>query len=105
MNKKVTIRLLLMLTLTSAACMAQRTGDVGYAPGIVNYVGDLANEKYFPFSSTNVGLQLTFRNFLNNPEKSLALYQPLSLELRFSWHRLQYDEVNAIGNSKGMQLR
>ena len=30
---------------------------------------------------------------------------PFSAELRFSWHRLQYDETNSIGMQKGTQLR
>src|SRR5205085_986558 len=66
---------------------------------------DLANEKYFPLSSAAPGVQVTFRNFLNNPDKSSTLYKPLSLELRFSWHRLQYDETTALGGKAGMQLR
>jgi len=95
----------LLLSLLTVTCYGQRTGDLGFASGIVNYVGDLANEKYFPLSSAAPGLQVTFRNFLNDPDKSSTLYKPLSLELRFSWHRLQYDETSPVGGKSGMELR
>ena len=31
---------------------AQRTVDIGVSTGIVNYIGDLGNEKKFPFRFT-----------------------------------------------------
>src|SRR5690349_9629678 len=103
MRKALLLAPLLPLLLT-VTCYGQRTGDLGFASGVVNYVGDLANEKYFPLSSAAPGMQVTFRNFLNNPDKSSTLYKPLALELRFSWHRLQYDETSPVGGKSGMQL-
>ena len=50
-------------------------------------------------------MQITLRNFLNNPERSHILNKPFSLELRLSWHRLQYDETKSIGNRRGTELR
>jgi hypothetical protein len=99
------ILLLCILSFFLLNVSAQRTSDVGFASGVVNYVGDLGNERYFPISSASRGYQITFRNFLNNPALSGAQYKPLSLELRFSWHRLQYDETDAIGSLKGNHLR
>jgi hypothetical protein len=84
---------------------AQRTADIGLATGVVNYVGDLGNEKNFPVSSASPGIQINVRNFLNNPAKSGMYYRPFSMEMRFSWHRLQYDETDPIGNLKGGDLR
>ena len=82
---------------------AQRTADVGFATGVVNYIGDLGNDKYFPVSAASPGCQVTVRNFLG--KFSGRVQKPFSMELRLSWHRLQYDETEAIGNTKGIQLR
>jgi hypothetical protein len=101
MNRKVTL-LIIFLPLFS---VAQRMANVGFAPGIVNYIGDLGNEKKFPFSSLNSGVQITVRDFLNNPERSFTLNKPFNLALRFSWHRLQYDETKPLGGKQGDQLR
>ncbi len=84
---------------------AQRTADIGFATGVVNYVGDLGNEKHFPVSSVSPGCEITIRNFLNNPAKSGLAYRPLSMEMRLSWHRLQYDETDPIGHMEGTALR
>jgi hypothetical protein len=85
--------------------IAQRSANVGVGSGIVNYIGDLGNEKNFPYSSMSPGVQITFRDFLNNPSYSGTLYKPLSMELRFSWHRLQYDETEPLHGKQGMELR
>jgi len=101
-------KLLLIAVFISAFFLnsfAQRTADIGFATGVVNYVGDLGNEKNFPISSASPGCEITIRNFLNNPAKSGKMYQPLSMEMRFSWHRLQYDETDPIGSRSGAQLR
>jgi hypothetical protein len=84
---------------------AQRTADIGLSIGAVNYLGDLANEAKFPFSSLSPGCEINIRNFLNNPSKSGKAYLPLSVEMRLSWHRLQYDETDPIGNLEGAELR
>ncbi len=87
------------------AAQAQRTAQISYASGMVNYIGDLGNEKKFPFSSANIGMDITVRDFLNNPEKSHTLNKPFGVEMRLSWHRLQYDETQAVGGAQGAALR
>lgn len=84
---------------------AQRTADIAVSGGVTNYIGDLANEKHFPTSSANTGAAITIRNFLNNPQRSGVKYRPFDLQLRFSWHRLQYDETNPLGGKSGSDLR
>jgi len=101
-------RIFTLLILFIAACTvsnAQRTANLSYGTGIVNYMGDLGNEKNFPLSSANVGMEITVRDFLNNPEKSHVLNRPFGVETRFSWHRLQYDETAPLGGKEGKELR
>ena len=97
--------LIIFFFLFSLSASAQRYADIGLGTGAVNYVGDLANEQYVPYSSLNTGVQLTFRNFLNNASRSRMLYKPFSMEVRLSWQRLQYDETEALGGKSGMELR
>lgn len=103
MKKLITIVGIIYLSINISH--AQKTAEFGFGGGVVNYVGDLGNEKQFPVSSANAGFQVTIRNFLNNPEKSRTLYKPFTMEMRFSYQRLQYDETNAIGNNAGNELR
>jgi len=91
MKKHFPTFLLLLLAVT--AVQAQRTANLSFGTGVVNYIGDLGNEKNFAVSSANIGMEITVRNFLNNPEKSRVLNRPFDIEARFSWHRLQYDET------------
>ena len=97
--------LLIFCLFFSLAASAQRYADVGLGTGAVNYVGDLANEQYVPYSSLNTGVQLTFRNFLNNTSRSRMLYKPFSMEIRLSWQRMQYDETEPLHGKTGMELR
>lgn len=94
-----------ILILAPVLVFGQRTADIGVSGGVVNYVGDLGNEKYFPYSSANTGAALTLRNFLNNPENSRTRYRTFDMQVRLSWHRLQYDETAPIGDKKGPELR
>lgn len=100
-----TLLLFLFFVLFSLHMSAQRYADVGLSSGVVNYVGDLANEKYIPYSSANTGLQITLRNFLNNQSKTRMMYKPLSFEIRLSWQRLQYDETAELKGKNGNELR
>src|SRR5436190_17633966 len=100
MREKILLSIFL-LSLVSLSLKGQRTADIGFSPGVVTYVGDLANEKWYPFSSVNGGMQVTLRNFLNNSEKSRAKYKAFDVELRMSWHRLQYDETKPINGKSG----
>lgn len=85
---------------------AQRTADIGFSSGITDYFGDLGNDRgIFPWSSTNVGMAVTMRNFLNNPRKSRVRYTPFSVDARISWHRIGYDETAPIADMSGNELR
>jgi len=102
----LTIGLAISLFCFSDAALAQRYTDVGFSGGVTNYFGDLGNERgRFPYTSTNVGFAVTARNFLNNPQKSGVQYKSLSVETRFSFHRIGYDEALPIDNMKGSELR
>lgn len=102
---KKPINILLLMLLAYGASYAQQTANLAYGSGVVNYIGDLGNEKHFAVSSANVGMEITIRDFLNNPEKSHVLNRPFGVEARFSWHRLQYDETKPMGGKEGMELR
>lgn len=97
--------LLLIALLPAMFSSAQRTANIAVSGGVVNYIGDLANEKIFPFSSANTGVAVTLRNFLNNPKRTHNQYPSFDAQIRLSWHRLQYDETTPIGAKKGMELR
>ena len=88
-----------------AQANAQRTVDIGVSLGASNYFGDLGNNELFQATSTRPGGAITFRNFLNNPMRTGNQYQPLSIESRFSWHRIGYDETKPIGGRSGYDLR
>ena len=97
--------LLFILFIFSAGVSAQRFADVAISSGVSNYIGDLGNEKNFPLSSANFGSSITVRNFLNNPRLSANYHKAFDMMVRFSWHRLQYDETNSVGGKKGVDLR
>lgn len=78
---------------------------MGISGGVSNYFGDLGNESWFQTSSSQPGAAITFRNFLGSSAYSGNLYRPLSVEVRLSWNRLQYDEVKPIGGRTGWELR
>jgi len=101
-------RLLLALTVLSlgfSPAISQRSFEVGFSGGITNYYGDLGNESWIQTGSTQPGAAITFRNFLGSSAYSGNLYRPLSMEVRFSWNRLQYDETKPIGNREGWELK
>jgi hypothetical protein len=50
-------------------------------------------------------MQITLRNFLNNSEKTHAKYKTFDMEVRMSWHRLQYDETKELEGKSGTELR
>jgi hypothetical protein len=104
MREKTLLSIVLLLLVIFAA-KAQRTADIGFAPGVVTYVGDLGNEKNYPLSSYNAGMQVTLRNFLNNRSKSHVRYKSFDMEMRMSWHRLQYDETKSLAGKSGDDLR
>lgn len=99
------IYVLFFLACISIDANAQRSFEMGIAAGVTNYFGDLGNEKVFQSTSTRPGVAVTFRNFKGNPGIGASFYNPLSVEVRFSWHRIGYDETKAIGNQIGFELR
>lgn len=99
------ILLLILFCAFSFTLSAQRTAIVGFSGGVVNYIGDLGNEKKIPLSSANLGSAITIRDFLNNPKRSGTRYATFDMQLRFSWHRLQYDETQPLGGKEGIELR
>ena len=96
---------LLLLCAITFGSYAQRTANIALSAGVVNYIGDLGNEKYFPYTSANIGSSVTLRDFLNDPKKTGTKFSVVDMQLRFSWHRLQYDESAPIGDKKGTDLR
>ncbi len=102
---KIIYSLSFILFVFSSSVCAQRFADVALSGGVTNYIGDLGNEKNFPLSSANFGSSITLRNFLNNPRRSGTYQRAFDMQVRFSWHRLQYDETNSIGGKQGDELR
>ena len=97
--------LLFLFCFSTSVNYAQRTANIAYSTGVVNYIGDLGNEKQFPLSSANLGSAVTIRDFLNNPKRSGTRYSTFDMQLRFTWHRLQYDETSSIRGNEGVDLR
>lgn len=100
MRNSIIIALLFMAAVT--ASHAQRRAEIGISGGVTNYIGDLANEAVFPYSSANGGAAITLRGFAGNPR---IRYKTLDPYLRFSWHRLQYDETEPLRDKQGVALR
>ncbi len=99
-----------LLTIAVVICfftpaLSQRSFEMGFSGGITNYFGDLGNETWIQTGSTQPGAAITFRNFLGSSGFSGNLYRPLSVEVRFSWNRLQYDETKPIGGRSGFELK
>jgi hypothetical protein len=93
-------------TITLAALLfalgvsAQRHLEVGIAPGVVHYYGDLGNiDGPMQWNSARPGLSLTFRDFLNNKKRYVT--RSLTTEVRLSWFRAGYDERAMI---RGMDV-
>jgi hypothetical protein len=84
---------------------SQHSFEMGFSGGVTNYFGDLGNEAWLQPSSTRAGAAVTFRNFLGTSGFAGNMYRPLSMEIRLSWNRLEYDETKPIGNREGFELR
>jgi len=95
-----TVTLLLTLVLVTTA-LAQRNLEVGIGSGVTHFYGDLGNmDSPIQWNSTRPGIQVTFRDFLNNPKRYVT--RSLTTEARLSWFRVGYDETAMI---KGMGVR
>ncbi|MBK7684549.1 MAG: hypothetical protein IPJ26_19765 [Bacteroidetes bacterium] len=102
MRKLYVLFLGVVLSLTA---YGQQSLDIGFAAGTTNYFGDLGNEEFFQKSSMSPGIAITVRNFISPSEVSGMKYSPINIEARLSWHRIQYDETNAVAGKSGSELR
>lgn len=92
---------LLLAFLTVTAITAQRNLEVGLATGVTHFYGDLGNlDGPVQWNSARPGIQVTFRDFLNNPKRYVT--RSLTTEARISWLRTGYDETAMV---KGMAVR
>ncbi|MBL7952285.1 MAG: hypothetical protein JNM62_11270 [Flavobacteriales bacterium] len=92
--------LLLAIAFASVAT-AQRHVEIGVAPGVTHYYGDLGNiDGPVQWNSARPGMQITFRDFLNNKKRYVT--RSLTTEARISWFRIGYDETDPI---KGVEVK
>lgn len=103
--KKNLLCILSLLSVISLPAFSQRTLDFGVATGVTNYFGDLGNDEFFQASSTRPGVALTVRNILAPRSITGNQYSNFNIETRLSWHRIGYDETQAIGPRSGFELR
>lgn len=91
MRKTVSFFLLLIPCWMSA----QRHLEIGVASGVTHYYGDLGNiDGPIQWNSARPGLQISFRDFLNNKKRYVT--RSLTTEARLSWFRIGYDETAAM---------
>lgn len=96
-----TLTLTLLLLSCTLAAQAQRNLEVGFASGITAYHGDLGNmDGQMQWNSLRPGMQISFRDFLNNPKRYVT--RSLTTEARLNWFRVGYDETAMIS---GMEVR
>ncbi len=96
--------LLLTLAALPLPLLAQRNLEIGLATGVTQYYGDLGNwDSPIQWNSIRPGVCLTVRDFLNNPRGYVT--RSLTVEGRFSWHRLGYNEVEPTGGMSGTELK
>lgn len=80
-----------MLVLLPTALVAQRHLEIGVTPLVTHYHGDLGNyDQAMQWNGLRPGMQVTFRDFLNNPKRYVT--RSLTCEARLSWFRVGYDE-------------
>lgn len=85
----------------AAAVHAQRHLEVGVSGGVTHYYGDLGNiDGPVQWNSARPGLQITFRDFLNNKKRYVT--RSLTTEARISWFRIGYDETAPL---KGVDVK
>lgn len=94
----------IVLFALAGSLFAQRNMEIGLAVGATQYYGDLGNwDSPIQWNSTRPGVCLTVRDFLNNPRGYVT--RSLTMEGRFSWHRLGYNEVEPTDGLSGMDLK
>jgi hypothetical protein len=83
---------------------AQRNLEVGVSSGVTHFYGDLGNlDTPVQWNSARPGLQITFRDFLNNPKRYVT--RSLTTEMRLAWFRTGYDETAMIRGMSVKELR
>jgi len=97
------------LLATSALCAvavagaAQRNLEIGISSGVTHYYGDLGNwGGQVQWNSTRPALNITFRDFFNNPKRYVT--RSFTMECRLSWFRIGYNEVRPTGGKSGIEL-
>lgn len=101
---RAAIALLSFVLLTTAKVAAQRNLEVGFSGGVTQYYGDLGNWKgQVQWNSTRPALNITFRDFFNNPKRYVT--RSLTMECRLSWFRIGYNETQPTGGLSGIELR
>ena len=86
-----------------ASVHAQRNLEIGLSGGVTQYYGDLGNwDSQVQWNSTRPAMNLTFRDFFNNPKRYVT--RSLTMECRLSWFRIGYNEVEPTGGRSGMEL-
>ena len=90
--------------LFAVATSGQRNVEIGLAQGVTTYFGDLGNEEgAIQWGSIRPGMAVTFRDFLTNRKRYIT--RAVTMEGRFSWHRIGYNEADPVGGLSGMDLR
>lgn len=83
---------------------AQRNVEVGLSQGVTHYYGDLGNvDGPIQWNSTQPGMAITVRDFFNNKQRYVT--RALTMESRFSWNRLAYNEARPVGGLSGTDLK
>ena len=93
-----------LLLAFSSPVLSQRNLEIGIAGGMTNYQGDLGNYGgAVQWNGFRPGLQVTFRDFLNNPKRYVT--RSLTTEARLGWYRIGYEESDMIRGLDVTELR
>ena len=97
-----------ILSLTAALValpsLAQRNLEIGVVANVNHYHGDLGNyDAAMQWNGLRPGMQITFRDFLNNPKRYVT--RSLTAEARLSWFRVGYDERAMISGKDVSELK
>lgn len=83
---------------------AQRNLEVGVSGGVTHFYGDLGNiDGPVQWNSTRQAMQVTFRDFLNNPKRYVT--RALDIEGRIGWYRIGYEESDMVRGLAVNELR
>ncbi|MEZ4738167.1 MAG: hypothetical protein R2818_02145 [Flavobacteriales bacterium] len=97
------------ITLLAASALilsafGQRHIEIGVSGGVTHYYGDLGNiDGPIQWNSSRPGMNITFRDFLNNPKRYVT--RSITTEARLSWFRIGYDETASISGTDVKDLK